>query len=169
MRLSGGGAIHDLAVATGQHRNLENRTRGCWRTFGQRWYGSCKDCGRRRPSGRFARFGSKARRTRSLRPGWQFGISVVNRQRSRSPERDHLSGFQAEFVGLFVGFLSLPDKYSPNGISGLRAICVCLLAKKGVRRSRPLRGIGSDTFPGQFGRLNSARSHGAKTRIGARM
>ena len=59
-------------------------------------------------------------------PEYQLPISVVNRQRYRSPERDRLSGFRLKFVGLFVGFLSLPDKYSPNGISGLHAICrVC--------------------------------------------
>ena len=37
-----------------------------------------------------------------------------------------LSGFQAEFVGLVVGFLRRPDKDRPNAFSSLRAICrVC--------------------------------------------
>lgn len=105
----------------------------------------------------------------ALRNSMEIGSGVREGEYVRSPQND--SARICRFRPNWSDCLDPEpiDKGSPNGISGLRAICVCLFAKKGVRRSRPLRGIGSDTFPGQFERLNSARSHGAQTRIGGRM
>jgi len=45
-----------------------------------------------------------------------------------------LSGFFLEFVGLFVGFLELPDKHQFNAINSLSAKCrVCRVSVGGER------------------------------------
>ena len=66
-------------------------------------------------------------------------MRILRSEQAFEPRRTLLSGFWRQFVGLFVGFLGLPDNGQASGINKLGAKCRVCRVFIGVERTQEFK------------------------------